>query len=86
MCREMDKATKKFNELMEEIKSMFVVSQAMAKNSFNSTIESMKNEGAEHTKTIDINQIHQLGLMLTATTENDIERLVAIVNCLKTFV
>lgn len=76
----MDEMTKKFNELTEELKSMFVVSQAMAKNSFDSTLESMQK------KTIDINQVHQLGLMLTATTENDTKRLIAIVNCLKTFI
>lgn len=76
----MDEMTKKFNYLIEKIKSMFVVSQAMAKNNFNSKPQSTEK------KTIDIKQIHQLGLMLTATTENDTERLIAIVNCLKTFV
>ena len=35
----MDEMTKKFNELVEEIKSMFTVSQAMAKNSFDSTLQ-----------------------------------------------
>ena len=35
----MDKMTKKFNELTEELKSMFTVSQAMAKNSFDSTLQ-----------------------------------------------
>jgi len=35
----MDEMTKKFNELTEELKSMFAVSQAMAKNSFDSTLK-----------------------------------------------
>ncbi len=76
----MDAMTKKFIEKTEELKSMFAVSQAMAKNNFDTTLETVQ------TKTIDINQIHQLGLMLTATTANDTKRLVAIVNCLKTFI
>lgn len=36
-----DEMTKKFNTKIEEIKSMFVVAQAMAKNSFDSTLQSM---------------------------------------------
>ena len=40
----MDEMTKKFNELVEEIKSMFTVSQAMAKNSFDSTTFPIEGE------------------------------------------
>ena len=35
----MDKMAEKFNRLTEELKSMFVVSQAMAKNNFESTLQ-----------------------------------------------
>ena len=35
----MDEMTKKFNKLTEELKSMFTVSQAMAKNSFDTTLK-----------------------------------------------
>ena len=83
----MDKFSEEFNEHIEKIRSMFVVSQIMAKDGFKNTLESMKNKNVEvKKKTIDINQIRQLGLMLTATTANDIDRLKAIVNCLNTFV
>lgn len=40
----MDEMTKKFNELTEELKSMFMVSQAMAKNSFDSTCLPVEGE------------------------------------------
>jgi len=78
----MDEFTVKFNELLEEIKSRFVVAQAMAKNNFVRTLESIESKD----KTIDINQIHQLGLMLTATTVNDTKRLVAIIKTLNSFI
>jgi len=81
----MDEMTEKFNKLLDELKALFTVSQAMAINSFLNTVKGIDKESDEK-KTIDINQIHQLGLMLTATTENDTDRLVAIVNCLKSFI
>jgi len=81
----MDEMTEKFNKLLDELKALFTVSQAMAINSFLNTVKGIDKESDEK-KTIDINQIHQLGLMLTATTENDTDRLVAIVNCLKNFI
>ena len=34
----MDNMTEKFNALIEELKSMFIVSQAMARDSFDATI------------------------------------------------
>ena len=78
----MDEFTAKFNELLEEIKSRFVVAQAMAKNNFVCTLKSIESKD----KTIDINQIHQLGSMLTATTANDTKRLIAIIKTLNSFI
>ena len=39
----MDEMTKKFNESLEELKSMFTVSQAMAKNSFDTTLSDCRS-------------------------------------------
>ena len=81
----MNNTEKKFDALLDEIKAMFMVSQVIAKDGFNKTLQDMFNK-EEQVFDADAEEIHALGLLLTATKASDKSRLASIIARLQSVV